>query len=192
RAAATFRRTLSSAPVSVAVLPAPAEIVTSLAPVMTRSRIRALSRSMAPSSMVPARSASLPPTTRPGPSCPAHTYRLSKALGQALAQAFAYRERLTRFPDVSETVYGIPNARYPRLIIVLGRTEDLDPHKKDVLRELNRTMHRAHIVGYDALAQQARKTLANIMEFLAAPSDSPSFDATDPDAPGNGIPALDA
>lgn len=62
---------------------------------------------------------------------------------------------------------------------MLGRTKDLDPHKKDVLRELNPTLHRAHIVGYDALAQQARKTFANIMDFLAAPSDYPSVDSTD-------------
>lgn len=111
------------------------------------------------------------PDHEPGAKLPSpHTYRLSKALGQALAQALAYRERLTRYPDVSANVYGIKNARYPRLIIVLGRTENLDAHKKDVLRELNRTLHRAHIVGYDALAQQARRTLTNIVEFLSAAS----------------------
>ncbi|HEY3549242.1 MAG TPA: Shedu anti-phage system protein SduA domain-containing protein [Propionicimonas sp.] len=104
-----------------------------------------------------------PGTTLPSP----HTYRLSKALGQALAQALAYRERLTRFPDVSEAVHGIPNPRYPRLVIVLGRTESLDPHKKDVLDELNLSLHRTQIVGYDALALQARATLANLRAYLA-------------------------
>lgn len=121
----------------------------------------------------------LAPEHAPGTKLPSpHSYRLSKALGQALAQALAYRERLTRFPDVSEVVHGIPHARYPRLIIVLGRSENLDPHKHDVLRELNRSLHRAQVIGYDALASQARQTLSNVLKLLSSvPASSDPSDA---------------
>ena len=109
------------------------------------------------------------PTHQPGTKLPSpHRYRLSNALGQALAQALAYRERLTRHPGTSEEVHGISNPRHPRLIIVLGRTEDLGQHKKDVLLELNRSLHRTEIIGYDALALRARTTLKTIATYLGS------------------------
>lgn len=115
--------------------------------------------------------AHLPGTKLPSP----HQYRLSKALGQALAQALAYRERLTRHPGTSEEIHGIPNPRHPRLIMVLGRTEDLDQHKKDVLLELNRSLHRTEIIGYDALALRAQTTLDNIATYLGATDEQHAY-----------------
>src|SRR5205814_143539 len=42
---------------------------------------------------------------------PPHEYALSKSLAQALAQAIVYRDRLTRYPEIAEELYGLPHTR---------------------------------------------------------------------------------
>lgn len=100
-----------------------------------------------------------------------HSYRLSSALAQALAQAMAYRDRLTRFSSAAEELNGIPKPREPRLLIVLGRLSTLADHQRRVLLELNRSLHRAEIVPYDLIAQRAQKTLDNLTRYLTGGPD---------------------
>lgn len=95
-----------------------------------------------------------------------HHYRLSPGLAQALAQAMAYRDRLTRHADAAIELHGISNPRDPRLLIVLGRMDQLERHQQAVLLELNRSLHRAQIVPYDLLARRARAALTNVVKYL--------------------------
>ena len=97
---------------------------------------------------------------------PPHAYKLGGGLSQALAQAFAYRDRLTRHAAAAEELHGIANPREPHLIIVLGRFMDLDEDLKPILQELNRSLHRAMVVPYDLIALRAEKALDNITEYL--------------------------
>ncbi|MGW1341329.1 Shedu anti-phage system protein SduA domain-containing protein [Kribbella sp. NPDC002412] len=95
-----------------------------------------------------------------------HRYKLSRGLAQALAQAMAYRDRLTRHAEAAKELHGISNPRDPRLIIVLGRLDRLEEHQRLVLHELNRSLHRAQIVPYDLLARRADAALKNIINYL--------------------------
>lgn len=95
-----------------------------------------------------------------------HNYKLSSGLSQALAQAMAYRDRLTRFGSAAEELHGIPNPREPRLLIVLGRLSSLETHQRHVLQELNRSLHRAEVIPYDLIAARAEATLTNIVTYL--------------------------
>ena len=107
------------------------------------------------------------PSQRPQSGVPSpHSYKLSSGLSQALAQAMAYRDRLTRFGTAAEELHGIPNPREPRLLIVLGRLSALESHQTHVLQELNRSLHRAEILPYDLIATRAEATLANIETYL--------------------------
>ncbi|GAB3263676.1 Shedu anti-phage system protein SduA domain-containing protein [Nocardioides dilutus] len=101
-----------------------------------------------------------------------HSYKLSAGLSQALAQALAYRDRLTRYASAAEELGGIRNAREPRLLIVLGRLTSLEEHQRQVLLELNRSLHRVQIIPYDQIADKAQTTLDNIAKYLEhAPND---------------------
>ena len=95
-----------------------------------------------------------------------HRYRLSRGLAQALAQAMAYRDRLTRHAEAAKELHGISNPRDPRLIIVLGRLDRLEEHQQLVLLELNRSLHCAQIDPYDLLARRADAALRNIINYL--------------------------
>ncbi|WP_405066903.1 DUF4263 domain-containing protein [Kribbella sp. NBC_01510] len=97
-----------------------------------------------------------------------HNYSLSSGLSQAVAQAMAYRDRLTRFADVAIELHGISNPRDPRLLIVLGRFDRLSPDVQFVLHELNRSLVRAQILPYDLLARRARAILGNVRSYLVA------------------------
>ena len=92
---------------------------------------------------------------------PPHEYALSTTLSQALAQAMVYRDRLTRFSDAAHELYGLPNAHDPRLIIVIGKADELPDHRRRVLHELNKSLHRIQVVPYDVLAKRAEAVLAN-------------------------------
>ncbi|HEY1775891.1 MAG TPA: Shedu anti-phage system protein SduA domain-containing protein [Solirubrobacteraceae bacterium] len=111
------------------------------------------------------------PDHEPGTAAPApHEYALSRTLAQALAQAMVYRDRLTRFADAAEELYGLPHARDPRLIIVLGRVDALPEHRRHVLSELNKSLHRIEVVPYDVLARRAKATLDNVERYLGEPT----------------------
>ena len=99
---------------------------------------------------------------------PPHDYALSKTLAQALAQAIVYRDRLTRYADAAEELYGLPHARDPRLIIVAGRADSLPDHRKRVLHELNKSLHRIEVIPYDVLALRATAVLDNVEHYLVA------------------------
>lgn len=102
-----------------------------------------------------------------------HNYKLSSGLSQALAQAMAYRDRLTRFGTAAEELHGIPNPREPRLLIVLGRLASLETHQRHVLQELNRSLHRVEVIPYDLIATRAEATLTNIIAYLGVEPDAP-------------------
>ena len=95
-----------------------------------------------------------------------HEYSLSRTLGQALAQAIVYRDRWTRFADHAEELYGLPHTRDPRLVIVLGRADELPTHRRQILLELNRSLHRIEVVPYDVLARRATAMLDNVERYL--------------------------
>lgn len=95
-----------------------------------------------------------------------HEYALSPALAQALAQAIVYRDRLTRHAAAADELHGLPYARDPRLIIVVGRASSLPEHRRRVLFELNKSLHRMEVVPYDVLALRAKAMLDNVEEHL--------------------------
>jgi hypothetical protein len=104
---------------------------------------------------------------------PPHEYALSTTLGQALAQALVYRDRLTRHAEAATELFGLEHSRDPRLILVLGRVDDLPPDRRRVLTELNKSLHRVEIVPYDVLSSRATAVLDNIeLHFSAAAADS--------------------
>lgn len=94
-------------------------------------------------------------------------YRLSRPVAQALAQVHVYRHAL-RHEDVTEELFGLPRSRDPRVIIVIGKVADMTEHSRDVLRELNRSLHRLEIVPFDVLSQRARAILNNVERYLLA------------------------
>ena len=97
-----------------------------------------------------------------------HEYALSTTLAQALAQALVYRDRLTRYPEAAKELYGLPYARDPWLIIVIGKAELLPEHRQRVLLELNKSLHRVQVVPYDVLAKRATAVLNNVERYLLA------------------------
>jgi hypothetical protein len=103
---------------------------------------------------------------------PPHEYALSKDLGQALAQAMVYRDRMTRHSHAADELYGLSNARDARLIIVLGRIGGLPEHRRAVLHELNKSLHRIEVVPYDILGKRAAASLDNVEAHLEIAGDS--------------------
>lgn len=93
-------------------------------------------------------------------------YALSPDLAQALAQAHVYREILTIDAETVLRRYGLEYTRDPQVIIVIGRTPP--SHRADVLRELNKSLHRVEIVPYDLLASRAAAVLDNVEKYLLA------------------------
>lgn len=84
-------------------------------------------------------------TAPDGPELPpsASDYALSPDLAGALAQVHVYRDILTTDAAAAERLYGLKHTRDPRVIIVIGRAEPLPTHRRSVLRELNKSLHRA-------------------------------------------------
>jgi hypothetical protein len=97
-----------------------------------------------------------------------HEYALTTTLAQPLAQALVYRDRLTRYTEAAKELYGLPYARDPRLIIIIGKADSLPEHRQRVLLELNKSLHRVEIVPYDVLAKRATAVLDNVELYLLA------------------------
>jgi hypothetical protein len=98
-----------------------------------------------------------PETTDRPPS--ASQYRLSPALANALAQVHVYRQTLTEDATLLDRQYGLPQSRDPTVVIVIGRSKTLPSHKANVLRELNKSLHRVEVVPYDVLGRRATAIL---------------------------------
>ena len=107
---------------------------------------------------------------------PPSAYALSRSLAQALGQAHAYRDRLTRHAEALEDLLGLPLSRDPRLIIIIGRADRLPEHAQRVLKELNKSLHRVEVVPYDVLARRADAVLDNIEKYLVAAGGQPTPD----------------
>lgn len=97
---------------------------------------------------------------------PASTYRLSPALGSALAQIHFYRESLQGDQQHLSDFYGLDYARTPRFIIVIGREEGLLAHQRTVLAQLNQTLHRVEILPYDLVGKRAQTWIGKLREIL--------------------------
>lgn len=106
-----------------------------------------------------------------------HTFSLSPDLGQALAQAMVYRDRLTRHPHAAEELFGLPHPRHPRLIVVIGRLHALPEHRRLALLELNRSLHRVEVIPYDVLGKRAEKVLDTVEAYILDRRESDGDDA---------------
>lgn len=106
------------------------------------------------------------PDSNDGKPPPAHSYSLSPALANGLAQAHVYRDSLTSDDRANERNYGLCDTRDPRLIVVVGLAKSLPDHRLRVLRELNRSLHRVEIVPYDILGERAQSVLGNVEKYL--------------------------
>lgn len=110
---------------------------------------------------------------------PPHDYALSATLGQALAQAIVYRDRLTRHAEAAEELFGLAHSRDPRLIIVIGKADPLPAHRKRVLLELNKSLHRIEVVPYDVVAKRAKAVLDNVEQYLVVADEAASANDED-------------
>jgi hypothetical protein len=113
-----------------------------------------------------------PETTGRPPS--ASQYSLSPALANALAQVHVYRETLTEDAALLDRQYGLPQSRDPIVVIVIGRSEVLPPHKANVLRELNKSLHRVEVVPYDVLGRRATAILDAVGQIWVTGPEIPS------------------
>jgi hypothetical protein len=80
-------------------------------------------------------------------------------LANALAQVHVYRQTLTEDATLLDRQYGLPQSRDPTVVIVIGRSKTLPSHKANVLRELNKSLHRVEVVPYDVLGRRATAIL---------------------------------
>jgi hypothetical protein len=99
---------------------------------------------------------------------PASAFALSPDLANALAQVHVFRDILTADAQTVDKLYGLQNARAPRVIIVIGQARALPPHRSRVLRDLNLSLHHVEIAPYDVLAGRATTALDNVELHLAA------------------------
>lgn len=93
-------------------------------------------------------------------------YSLSPTLANALAQSHDYRELLDADQMLLAERYDLERARQPGLIIVVGRETTLSPITKRILRQLNLSMHRVEIVGYDVISRRAELFLERLEDYL--------------------------
>jgi hypothetical protein len=73
---------------------------------------------------------------------------------------------MLRHDDVHLEQFGLPHTRDPRIIIVIGNVSTLPDDRRRVLAEMNKSLHRVEIVGYDVLAEGAQAMLANVERYL--------------------------
>jgi hypothetical protein len=99
----------------------------------------------------------------------ASSYSLGSALGKALAQAHHYRSILDQSRDL-HLQYGLADSRQPKILILLGRSTDLSEPSREILRQLNLSLHRVEVVPYDLLGRRTEGLLNNIESLLAGPS----------------------
>lgn len=104
------------------------------------------------------------PSEDPPP--PANKYKLSTSLSRAIAQVHVYRHVLSEYATASEELYGLPESRDPRIMIVIGRADSMSADRARVLREFNRSLHRVEIVPYDLLARRAEAILDSVEKYL--------------------------
>jgi hypothetical protein len=105
-------------------------------------------------------------TPQDGTAPPPSAYSLSPSLAQVLGQVHSYRDRLTRYPEAAEDLFGLRHSRDPRITIVIGRADRLPEHSRRVLTELNKSLHRVEVVPYDVLARRAEAVLTNVERYL--------------------------
>jgi hypothetical protein len=99
----------------------------------------------------------------------ASQYSLSPALAQALAQAHHYRGLLERTGGLASE-FGLPDTREPRILIVLGTGDAMSAPAKEVLRQLNLSLHRVEVIPYDVLGQRTAVVLRNIEQLWTSPA----------------------
>jgi len=97
----------------------------------------------------------------------ASAYSLGPALAKALAQAHYYRSILDQCRELHQQ-YGLSDSRQPRIMILLGRSTDLSASGREILRQLNLTLHRVEVIPYDLLGCRTAGLLNNIEELLGA------------------------
>lgn len=95
----------------------------------------------------------------------ASKFSLSRDLAQALAQVHVYKDAL-RHDQVAEEQFGLPNARDPRVIILIGTAKTLGASCGRVLHELNCSLHRVEIVPYDVVGKRAKAVLDVVEQHL--------------------------
>lgn len=91
----------------------------------------------------------------------ASEYSLSRALSNALAQAHHYRGLLDRSADLASE-YGLADTRQPRILILIGRSESLSDSGREILRQLNLSLHRVEVIPYDVLGRRTAGLLENV------------------------------
>lgn len=101
----------------------------------------------------------------------ASAYSLGPALAKALAQAHHYRSILDHARNLSDQ-YGLLDTRQPWILILLGRSDTLSDTGREILRELNLSLHRVEVIPYDILGRRTEGFLANVEELLSNPSPS--------------------
>jgi len=106
------------------------------------------------------------PDAEDGMPPPANKYALSPGLAKALAQSHVYRHTLTTDDLANDQNFGLRDSRDPRLVIVIGRARSLPDHRLQVVRELNKSLHRVEVVPYDALGDRAERVLDNVEKYL--------------------------
>lgn len=116
-------------------------------------------------------------TPTDGSAPPPSAYSLSPSLAQVLGQVHSYRDRLTRYADAAEELFGLRHSRDPRIIIVIGRADRLAEHSRRVLTELNKSLHRVEVIPYDLLARRAGAVLTNVERYLLALDEQPAVTA---------------
>jgi hypothetical protein len=99
----------------------------------------------------------------------ASAYALCPALAMALAQAHHYRSILDQSRELHKQ-YGLADSRQPRILILLGRSTDLSDPSREILRQLNLTLHRVEVIPYDLLGRRTEGLLNNIEALLAGPA----------------------
>lgn len=98
------------------------------------------------------------------------SYSLAPKLARALAQVNLYRDWLTRTASETLGIYGIKRTRDPRVTIVIGLASALpNETAKEILIQLNMTLHRMEVVPYDILAKRALLQLDHLGTFLEPP-----------------------
>lgn len=102
----------------------------------------------------------------------ASAYTLGPALSGALAQAHHYRSILDQGRDLHEQ-YGLADSRQPRILILIGRSTDMSNSGREILRQLNLSLHRVEVIPYDLLGRRTGGFLDNI-ETLLVESGAPN------------------
>ena len=101
---------------------------------------------------------------RGGPEKRPSSYSLAPKLAQALAQVQLHREWIATFSREDREYYEV--TRDPRITIVIGRDSALpNETARQILRQLNVTLHRTTVLPYDKLADRADAQLNSLVKF---------------------------